>query len=280
MSCCCFVCVSEMHAGVVENCGKFDRVAAPGLNILFCPFEIMTKTLSLKIQQLEVKCDTKTKDNVFVEVAVAVHYKVVEDKVPSAHYKLTDPKVQIQSYVNDVIRSTLPHMDLDDAFASKSQLAENIRSQLASLMSDYGYEIKEALLIDLNPDNAVKAAMNEIMASQRTREAAAEKAEAEKILQVKAAEADADSKYLAGFGIARQRKAIVDGLKDTVNDFTNQVEGSTPQDVMDLLLQTQYFDMMKDFGKKGTNGATIFLPHGPESVSALRHQLKKEKTNN
>jgi len=151
---------------------------------------------------------------------------VVDSKVPSAYYKLTDAAAQIRSYVYDVIRSSLPRLDLDDAFASKDEVASAVRTQLAAQMSEYGYEIIAALVIELDPDNQVKTAMNQINASARLREAAAEKAEAEKILQVKAAEAEAESKYLSGLGVAKQRKAIVDGLRDTVNDFSHDVEGS------------------------------------------------------
>lgn len=144
-------------------------------------------------------------------------------------------------------------------------------------MTEYGFEIKSALVVDLDPNEHVKNAMNEINASQRLRLAAAEKAEAEKILQVKSAEAEADSKYLAGLGVAKQRKAIVDGLKDTVVSFSANVEGAGPNDVMDLLLLTQYFDMMKDIGRKkaGAGGSSMFLPHGPKAVQTLRDDLSR-----
>ena len=115
-------------------------------------------------------------------------------------------------------------------------------------------------------------------ASQRLRQAASEKAEAEKIIQVKAAEADAESKYLNGLGIARQRKAIVDGLRSTVNEFSHDVAGTGPKDVMDLLLMTQYFEMVKDIGKTGA--ATLFVPHGPSGVKQLRDDLKAGFMNN
>lgn len=237
----------------------------------------MTSTVSLRVQYLDVTCDTKTRDNVFVKVVVAVQYKVVEEKVPSAYYKLTDAKSQIRSYVFDVVRSSIPRMDLDQAFASKDDVANSVKSQLTSLMSEYGYEITAALVIDLDPNGHVKAAMNDINASQRLREAAAEKAEAEKILQVKAAEAEAESKYLSGLGVAKQRKAIVDGLRDTVNEFSSDISGAGPKDVMDLLLLTQYFDMIRDIGHKKA-GNTIFLPHGPHAIDQLREDLKRSFT--
>jgi regulator of protease activity HflC (stomatin/prohibitin superfamily) len=163
VNCCCFVCVNEAEAGIVENCGKYERVLPPGLACLTCPCESYRATISLKIQHLEISCDTKTKDNVFVQVIVAVQFKVIEDKVSSAFYKLTDPHAQIRSYVNDVVRSTIPVMELDAAFSSKEHVATNVMDRLSHLMLEYGYQIIACLVVDINPDNRVKFAMNEIM---------------------------------------------------------------------------------------------------------------------
>lgn len=274
-SCCCFICVREMDAGVIENCGKFSRVATAGFSCLTCPFETVRGVVSLQVQSQTIHCETKTKDNVFVNVEVNVMYKVVPEKVVSAFYKLTNHKDQINSYVFDVIRSTVPRLELDHVFASKTEIANAVMNQLQHLMADYGYEILAALVTELTPESRVKFAMNEIVAQQRLRLAAAEKAEAEKILQIKAAEADAESKYLSGLGIARQRKAIVDGLRDTVSHFNVAIHGSTPSDVMDLLLMIQYFDLLKDINGPGKTGtSSLFLPHGPGSIKKLRETLR------
>lgn len=269
----CCPCIYEAEAGVVEFCGKFDKVIVPGFHCLCWPFQTVVTRMDLQIQHFEITCDTKTKDNVFVQVIVAVQYKVIQEKVSSAFYKLTDARSQIKSYVFDVVRSSMPTLLVDDAFASKDNLAHAVRDRLKQVMVEFGYEIVAALVIDLKPDRGVKAAMNEINASSRLREAAAEKAEAEKILQVKAAEADAESKYLSGMGIARERKAIVDGLHKSVAEFSDQIPGTSAKDVMDLMLITQYFDTIRNLGKSQKN-ATLFLPHGPESVHRLRAQLK------
>ncbi|CAM9601716.1 unnamed protein product, partial [Sphacelaria rigidula] len=168
----------------------------------------------------------QTKDNVFVTAVVSVQYQAVETKIYDAYYRLTDPKAQIRSYVYDVVRSTLPKLDLDQAFDSKDDIAVNVKNQLETVMMEYGYQILQTLVTDLDPDRRVKEAMNEINASKRMREAATNKAEADKIMQVKAAEAEAESKYLSGVGVSRQRKAIVDGLRESVQTFSTSIEGN------------------------------------------------------
>lgn len=278
MSCCCFICVRETEVAVVENCGEYSRVLPAGLTCLMCPCESVAGVKSLRIQQFNMQCDTKTKDNVFVKVSVAVQYYVIADKVYDAFYKLTDDKNQIRSYVFDGIRSALPKLDLDQAFSSKSEIADSVKTSLADLMDDYGYQIVNVLIVDLDPDNSVKNAMNEINASQRLRVANSYKADAEKVLLVKSAEADSESKHLTGMGIARQRKALVDGLQDTVSQFSSDVDGTSAKDVMDLLLLTQYFDMIKDIGAK-SHSSTLFVPHGPASVARLRAELNSSMHN-
>jgi len=205
-----------------------------------------------------------------VVVGVAVQYRVIRESAYDAHYRLTDPKQQIRSYVFDVVRSTVPKMDLDESFANKNKIAQSIKQQLRNDMSDYGYEIIESLVTDLSPDQKVKHSMNEINASKRLKEAASEKAEADKIRQVKAAEADAEARYLSGLGVARQRTAIVNGLKGAIHDFEKEVDGVTSKDVMDILLLSQYMDTLSSVGAN-----TLFLEHDPASVSNLQAQLSK-----
>jgi len=269
--------------------------------------------MSLRIQQLDVLCETKTKDNVFVQVGVAVQYRVLVDGAYDAYYRLTDPRNQIQSYVFDVVRSTVPRMDLDEAFVSKDEVGSAVLAQLRDVMKDYGYEINKTLVTDLAPDNRVKASMNEINASRRLKEgnhghrhlllvmlqytsiswffnkrnenltqarfffhlfvliscvAASHKAEADKVKQVKAAEAEAEARYLSGLGVARQRKAIVHGLQESVGTFSEEVKGATPKDVMDILLLTQYFDTLAAVGAN-----SLILEHDPKTVASLRNSV-------
>jgi len=228
----------------------------------------------LRIQQLDVTVETKTKDNVFVHVVVAVQYQVIFDNIFDAYYRLTNPREQITAYVFDVVRAEVPKIDLDDVFMTKDNIAIAIKEELTKEMEDFGFEILKTLITDINPDPKVKAAMNDINAAERMKHAASDKAEATKITLIKNAEADAESKYLAGVGIARQRMAIVDGLRDSVINFSKGVEGSSAKDVMDLVLITQYFDTLKDIGAKA-GSATLFVPHSPSAVANIANQVNE-----
>lgn len=227
----------------------------------------------MRIQQLNVRVETKTKDNVFIQMTVAVQYVVLKEKIYEAFYKLTSPTHQINSFVFDAVRSQVPKLTLDEVFEEKEEIADRVLEQLAAQMSEFGFRILQTLVIDLDPDEKVKNAMNEINANRRLRIAAQEKAESDKILLVKRAEAEAESKYLQGNGVARQRRAIVEGLRESVHDFTDRVDGIGPKDVLELVLVTQYFDTLKEVGLHSTNN-TMFLPHNPGSLNQLSKEIK------
>lgn len=268
MSCCCLVCVNTKEVGVVEDLGQYKRLLDAGLHCITWPLQSVAGRLSLRVQQLDVTCETKTKDNVFIQVQVAVQYRVLEEEAFNAYYRLSDPYEQVRAYVYDVVRSTVPRMELDETFASKAQIAGEVYDKLKEIMNQYGYEILETLVTDLAPDNKVKASMNEINASKRLKEASSHKAEADKVQQVKAAEAEAEARYLSGLGVARQRKAIVQGLQESVEGFSSDVQGATPKDVMDILLLTQYFDTLSVVGAN-----SLILEHDPATVSNLQRQV-------
>ena len=274
--CCGCITVSTGTVKIVEKCGAFQKIAKPGLNcIVPCIGECPAGTVSMRLQQMEVTCDTKTKDNVFVVIKVAVQYHVVSEdsKIHDAHYRLTNPTKQIESYVFDVVRSTVPRIKLDDVFESKEEIAISVKEMLSKSMEGFGYQIMNTLVTDIAPDARVKQAMNEINAAQRARVAAQDRAEADKIMVVKAAEADAESKYLAGTGMARQRQAIIAGLRESVVDFQEAVDGITSRDVLEMMMMTQYFDTMKDVGTNGGN-STIFVPSGPGAVGEASHAIR------
>ncbi|MCA9323916.1 SPFH domain-containing protein [Candidatus Saccharibacteria bacterium] len=265
--------VRQQTAAIVERFGKFKRVAGAGLNFKVPLIDRVSGRMSLRVQQLDVRVETKTKDNVFVFVIVSVQYFVIPEKVVDAFYKLQNAEAQITSYVYDVVRARVPNIILDNVFETKDDIAQAVKLELEQIMDDFGYGIVKALVTDIDPDANVKASMNQINAAQRLRVAAVEQAEADKIRVVKAAEAEAESKALQGQGIANQRMAIVNGLKESVEEFQSNVAGTSAQDVMNLVLMTQYFDTLKEVGLS-SNSNTIMIPHSPAGMSDISDQLR------
>jgi len=268
-----FYTVGQQALAIVERFGKFSRIARPGLNFKIPLIERVAGKMTLRVQQLNVKAETKTLDNVFVHIMVSVQYFVLQEKVYDAFYRLDDPELQINSYVFDVVRAKVPKINLDDLFEKKDEIAIACKTELNETMIGFGFEILNALVTDIEPDTKVKESMNEINAAQRLRVAANEKGEAEKILKVKQAEAEAESKALQGKGIADQRRAIIEGLKDSVDDFQKSVSGSNAQEVMNLVLLTQYFDTIKEISSTSKTN-TILLPHSPAGMSEIAEQMR------
>jgi regulator of protease activity HflC (stomatin/prohibitin superfamily) len=268
-----FFTVETAQVAIVQRLGKFARVAGPGLNWKTPYLETVVRRLSMKVQQFDVQVETKTQDNVFVQIPVSIQYKVIPNAVEAAFYKLSDPVKQIESMVYNVVLGHVPKMKLDDTFLNQADIASDLRDSLDASMKEYGYSIVKVLISDIVPDQKVKAAMNDINAAQREREATVSRAETNKMLLVKQAEAEAESKRLQGEGIANQRKAIISGLKDSVEDFAKTVPGSTPQDVMQLVLMTQYFDTLKEIAANDHSN-TVLIPHTPNTLTDLFSQIR------
>ena len=267
-----FFTVSTAQVAVITRFGKFLRVAEPGLNWKMPYFDTVAGIVSLRVNQITLTMETKTKDNVFVTIPISVQNRVRPEKVYDAFYKLSDPTAQIKSYVEQVILGHVPGMTLDEVFASQSSIAAAVKLELDSDMSTFGYEIVNVLVTDIVPDSKVKSAMNDINAAQREQVAANARGEAEKILVVKKAEAEAESKALQGQGIANERKAIIEGLQTSVEQFQKAVEGSTSREVMQLVLVTQYFDTLKSIGESDKTN-TLFVSHSPSAVKEVSDQI-------
>lgn len=263
--------VHTQQTGVLERFGRFQRTVAPGLNFKVPFFDKVRGVVSLSIQQIEMKVDTKTKDNVFVSIPVAVQFHILADKVQDAFYKVADPAGQIKSFVFNSVLAHIPTLTLDEAFEQQPQITQAVTREIDQRMQEYGYVIDRAMITDIVPDPKVAAAMNEINAAQREQVAAQARGEAEKILVVKKAEAEAASKALQGKGIADQRKAIVEGLKESVAAFSSAT-GVDAQEVMSLVLMTQYFDAIRDIGQ---NSNTILFPHTPGAVGDLMNEIRQ-----
>jgi len=252
--------VRQTTAAIVQRLGKFKEVAQSGLHFKVPILDQIAGRVSLKIQQLDVPVETKTMDDVFVRLKVSVQFRVLPDAIYDAFYKLENPTEQITAYIFDVVRAEVPKMKLDDVFVRKDDIATAISSELQEAMNDYGYKIVRALVTDIDPDQAVKMAMNRINASEREKMAAEYEGEAEKIRIVAKAKAEAESKRLQGQGIADQRREIAKGLEDSV-EALNKV-GINSQEASALIVVTQHYDTMQSMGENA-NSNLIMLPNSP-----------------
>lgn len=266
------ITVASDQIVAVELFGEFKEIKGPGLHFLgFDLFGLVwsTKRVSNRIVSNQVTCETKTKDNVFVTMNVSVQQQVMAESARDAIYKLTDPEGQIDSFVANVIRGHVPKLTLDEVFLQKDEIAKACQDELEKKMAEYGYLIHAVLVTDVEPAHNVKHAMNEINAARRLREAANDRAEAEKIIAVKKAEAEAEAKFLQGTGIARQRAAIIDGLKASLGAAEQSI---TAERVSELLLITQYFDTLEKMSHG--QATTIFLPHQAGGIADVATQMR------
>lgn len=262
--------VKQQTAAIIERFGRFLVIREPGLHIKIPFIDRIAGRLSLKILQLDVIVETKTKDDVFVKLKVSVQYRVLNEKVYDAFYKLDYPQDQITSYVFDVVRAVVPKMILDDVFEKKDEIANAVKGELNDAMNNYGYDIIKALVTDIDPDAEVKAAMNRINAAERKKVAAQFEGDAERILIVEKAKAEAESKRLQGQGIADQRREIARGLEESV-DVLNKV-GINSQEASALIVVTQHYDTLQSIGEE-TNTNLILLPNSPQAGSDMLNNM-------
>ena len=265
--------VRQQSVAIIERFGRYQKTSSSGMNFRL-PFGIdkIAARVQLRLLQSEIIVETKTQDNVFVTMNVATQYRVNENNVTDAYYKLMRPEAQIKSYIEDALRSSVPKLTLDELFEKKDEIALEVQKQVAEEMSTYGYIIVKTLITKVEPDAEVKQSMNEINAAQRKRVAAQELAEADKIKIVTAAEAEAEKDRLHGVGIAEQRKAIVDGLADSIKELKGANVELTEEQIMSILLTNQYLDTLNNFADKQGNN-TIFLPANPDGVESIRTQI-------
>jgi|TARA_B110000971_G_scaffold141525_1_gene144686 regulator of protease activity HflC (stomatin/prohibitin superfamily) len=265
-----FFTVKQQTAAILERFGKFNIIRPSGLHLKIPLIDKVAGRLSLKIQQLDVIIETKTLDDVFVKLKVSVQYKVLADKVYDAFYKLDYPQDQITSYVFDVVRAEVPKMKLDDVFVKKDDIALAVKAELNDAMINYGFDIIRTLVTDIDPDPQVKIAMNRINASEREKVAAQYEGDAQRILIVERAKAEAESKRLQGQGIADQRREIARGLEESV-EVLNKV-GINSQEASALIVVTQHYDTLQSIGQQ-TNSNLILLPNSPQAGSTMLNDM-------
>ena len=265
-----FFIVKQQSAAIIERFGKFTSTRQSGLQLKIPIIDRVAGRLSLRIQQLDVVVETKTKDDVFVKVKVSVQYMVIKDKVYDAFYKLDYPQDQITSYVFDVVRAEVPKMILDDVFEKKDDIAIAVKSELNEAMKNYGFDIIKTLVTDIDPDAQVKESMNRINASEREKVAAQFEGDAQRILIVERAKAEAESKRLQGQGIADQRREIARGLEDSVK-VLNGVDINS-QEASALIVVTQHYDTLQSVGSE-SNSNLILLPNSPQAGSEMLNNM-------
>jgi len=265
-----FFVVKQQTSAIVERFGKFTSVRSSGLQLKIPIFDRIAGRVNLKVQQLDVMIETKTKDNVFVKLKVSVQFKVIQDSVYDAFYKLEYPHDQITSYIFDVVRAEVPKLKLDDVFERKDDIAVAVKKELNEAMTRYGYDIINTLITDIDPDIQVKNAMNRINAADREKTAAEFEAEATRIKIVAKARAEAESKRLQGQGIADQRREIARGLEESVNVLNNV--GINSQEASALIVVTQHYDTLQSIGE-ATNTNLILLPNSPQAGSDMLNNM-------
>ncbi|MFC2109651.1 SPFH domain-containing protein [Bacteroidota bacterium] len=265
-----FFTVSQQTTAIVERFGKFLSIRQSGLQFKIPVIDKISGRVSLKIQQLDVIVETKTKDDVFVQLKISVQFQILREKVYDAFYKLQNPHDQITAYIFDTVRAEVPKMKLDDVFEKKDDIALAIQRELKQAMLDYGYDIVKALVTDIDPDSQVKEAMNRINAAEREKLAAQFEGDAQRILIVERAKAEAESKRLQGMGIADQRREIARGLEESV-DVLNKA-GINSQEASALIVITQHYDTLQSIGSD-TNSNLILLPNNPNAASSMLNDM-------
>ena len=265
-----FFIVKQQTAAIIERFGKFTSVRQSGLHIKIPVIDRISGRVSLKVQQLDVVVETKTKDDVFVKLKVSVQFKVIKDKVYDAFYKLDFPQEQMNAYVFDVVRAEVPKMILDDVFEKKDDIAIAVKGELNEAMKNYGFDIIKTLVTDIDPDAQVKESMNRINASEREKVAAQFEGDAQRILIVERAKAEAESKRLQGQGIADQRREIARGLEDSVKVLNNVDINS--QEASALIVVTQHYDTLQSVGS-ASNSNLILMPNSPQAGSEMLNNM-------
>lgn len=267
-----FVITEQNTAKIVQRLGKFHSIRHAGFSLKIPILDDVAYNLSLRLQEKKVEVETKTKDNVIVTISTSIQFQVKDNDgaIKAAAYGLTDQEGQMESFTFDIVRAEIPGMTLDEAYENKDKMGDAIRKTLCDALAEYGIDIKRVLVTDINPDDTVKEAMNRINAATRLKDAATMEGDAEKIKVIKAAEAEAESKKLQGEGIANERMAIAKGIRDSMQTLKDA--GVNSEEVMHMLLLTQYFDTLRDIGADSASNV-IFVPSDPKGMNDLFKQI-------
>nr|AGN32910.1 hypothetical protein [Trypanosoma rangeli] len=273
---CCF-CVNTSSLGIVENCGKFERVVEPGCHCLIPCVETVRGSVTVKLQFSSVNVETKTKDNALVLITACLHYRVLPLEASNAFYRFSNPREQIASFAANVIRGEVPKYTLDEIFVMSRNIKQAVEEELKERLSQYGFALEATLVTRIEPTQELQAAIEQTQLNAYRRTAAEHKAELDKIIEIKASEAAFEEKRLAGVGLAEERRAIMEGLQSSIESFVDSVPGVGARDVVQLLLMNQYFDSLKEVGNTGKSQVVLLPPKGSQSL--LTDLLAAQRTN-
>ena len=263
--------VPQQQADVIERFGKYHRVALAGIHAKIPLVDRIAAKTNLRVNQLNVKLETKTKDNVFVTVEVSAQFRVEAANVSTAYYELVDPAGQLRSYMEDALRSAIPALSLDDAFARKDDIASDVQKTVGQEMQRFGFSVIKTLVTAIDPSTQVKQAMDSINAAQREKEATRERAEARRIEIETQARADAEKTRMQGEGQANYRREIANGIVDQINSL--RAVGMDIDAVNNVVLFNQYLDVMRSLAESD-NAKTLVLPAAtPGGYNELFNQM-------
>ncbi|KPA82902.1 hypothetical protein ABB37_02658 [Leptomonas pyrrhocoris] len=270
MGCC--PSVSQSDVGIIETCGKFSRTAEPGIHCLCCG-STLVQTVTLRLQEYTLKVESKTKDNVFVNVSLMIQYQVAPDKVEAAYYTCESSVMCMRDYVLNSIRAKVPLYKLEALYVERGTISQQLKDEVGAVINTYGIEIVSALISDIDPGADITTAMNDVQKYQRLRVASEDAAETEKLKRVRAAEARCEARRLSGEGLAEQRKAIVAGLMQSIEDVQSEVRDLTSDDATNMLLMNQYYDTLQAIAANSKSSVIMVESNGGlEKVAAQLRQ--------
>lgn len=270
--------VPQQKAVIIERLGKFNRVTGAGLRVKIPLIEVIAARVDLRTRQEEFAIDAKTRDNVTVTMAIAAQYRVStapgatpqQSGIYRSYYMLANPVSQMRSYLIDALRSSVPQYTLDEVFDKKDAIASDVNRTVSDLMVDYGYDVVSTLITSIDLPADVEQSMNRINSAQREKEAAQSLAEAERIKVVTEARARAEAMEQAGRGIAAQRKAIADGISESLAVIKSS--GVSAAEANQLFIFTQWTDMMSEFARNGRQ-STVVLPSDFSATASMFEQM-------
>lgn len=269
--------IPQTHNATIERLGKFSRVITPGFHLIIPGIE-QTRMINIQQQESDTDVQSKTQDDVFVDLKLAIQYRADPDAIKDAVYKLSNPIEQMESYIYDVVRSTIPKLPIDEVFSKKEEIQTDINAAVKCKIKEFGYILENVLVTDIKPDSKVQEAMNRKNAALRDAETAKHEAEAKAVLVIRAAEAKAEADRLYGKGLADQRRELVKGYKISLDELKDADGSITGKDSMDFLLTTQQIDAQVQMA--GTANAKVIFSAGvntsgktPTANNSLRNNI-------